>query len=382
MPAPIKLSGIARTSPTLWSHMRLCRLRAALAAMPEADRWVLHDPRAWLGSAFHRLMEAMRRGAVQAEAQPIWNAAIAETAAAVLRHPLDRRFTVPERWPSYFLVRQRALALAAKLGAPRRPEGHAARTVHATAGPAHLPERRFEARGRKLVGRPDYYDGHTLTEYKSSLPDATWSGATEILDGFRRQLRLYAVIVADVSGSWPATGRIVAASGQTLEVKLDPAACNAEADAAVAALDSLNEALSGGVAVEGLGAPSPSACTGCSFQIICPSFWQQLGHGCLDGFSEAALEGVIERLESGPDGDLYTAYVAARSASRQLNPEQAIVLRKSVHGELASSDVGSYCRLVGGKARPDGRLGADFSTVAFAVHDLPTLENSSPGAKS
>lgn len=357
--------------------MRLCRLRAALAATPEADRWVLHDPRAWLGKAFHRLMESMHRGAAPADTEPIWNAAIKEAVAAAANHPLDRRFAAPERWPSYFLVRQRALALAANVGAPRRPEGAEVRTDTASQGPARGPERRFEARGGRLVGRPDYYDGHVLTDYKSSLPDPAWPGAAEIVESFRRQLRLYAVIVADALGQRPSSGRVVAASGQTLEVEIDPAGCNAEADAALAGLDALNRALNAGAAPEGLAAPAASACSGCPFQIICPAFWQQLGRGRLKGLTDAALEGILERLEPGPDGDLYTAYVTARAASTDLNREQAVVLRKSVHGELVPSDAGSSCRLAGGRVRPDGRFGTDFATVVFAVPGLPRLENSS-----
>jgi hypothetical protein len=357
--------------------MRLCPLRAALATTSEADRWVLHDPRAWLGNAFHRLMEAMRRGTTPRDAEAIWSASIKEAVAAALNHPLDRRFAAPERWPSYYLVRQRAFALAAKVGASCRPDVAGVRTSETSHGPPRGSERRFEARGGRLVGKPDYYDGHILIEYKSSLPDAAWSGAAEIVENFRRQLRLYAVIIAGVSGKWPTSGRIVAASGQTLEVETDPASCNAEADAALAALDALTGALSAGVHPESLALPAASACSGCPFQIICPGFWRQLGHDRMDGFTEAALEGKLRRLEPGPDGDLYTAYVTTRWASRNLNSEQAIVLRKSIHGEVASSDVGSYCRLAGGRVRPDGRLGADFSTVIFAVSNLPTLENSS-----
>src|SRR5262249_40532565 len=154
--------------------------------------------------------------------------AIGEAAAAALSHPLARRFSAPERWPSYFLVRQRALALAAKLVASRKPEGTEVRKAQKSEGLAHRAERRFEARGGRLVGRPDYYDGQTLTEYKSSLPDAAWPGAAAVIDGFRRQVQLYAVIVADALGKWPVSGRVVAASGQTLDIKIDPAACSAE----------------------------------------------------------------------------------------------------------------------------------------------------------
>jgi hypothetical protein len=354
--------------------MRLCALRAALAATPDANSWVLHDPRAWLGTAFHKLMEAMRSGATPADSERIWNAAIAEAVAAARDHALDRRYLAPERWPSYYLVRQRAFALAAKVSASRRPKGCDVRAFQLREEPLRGPERRFEARGGRLVGRPDYYDGHTLTEYKSSLPDAAWTGAAEILDGFRRQVRLYAVIIAEVFGRWPTSGRVVAASGQVIEVDIDSVACNAEANAALGTLDALNSALTSGKTAEDLAHPSASACSSCPFQILCPAFWRHLGLPGMNDLTEAVLEGVLERLESGPDGDLYTAYITAQSTNGHLNGQQAVVLRESVHGRLAPSDVGSSCRLVSGRARPDGRLGADLSTIVFAVPNLPRLE--------
>lgn len=162
------------------------------------------------------------------------------------------------------------------------------------------------------------------------------------------------------------------------EIKIDPAACSAEADAALAALDAVNEGLNSGAAPGDLAAPAVSACSGCPFQIICPVFWPKLGHGGLTEFTDAALEGILERLEPGPDGDLYTVYITARSAAQHLNRNQAVVLRKSVHGELAPHDTGTYCRLAGGRVRPDGRLGADCSTVVLATSNLPRLENPPP----
>src|SRR5215472_12368608 len=115
MSSRIILSKIPRTTPTLWSHMRVCELRAALASAPEADRWVLHDPRAWLGTAFHRVMETTRPGATLANAERVWDAAVAQAGDAASLHPLDSRYATPQRWPSYFLVRQRALASASEI---------------------------------------------------------------------------------------------------------------------------------------------------------------------------------------------------------------------------------------------------------------------------
>ncbi len=372
MPTPLSLSEIPRTSPTLWSHMRLCGLRAVLASTLEADRWVLHDPRAWLGTAFHRVMEAAgRNGAAAADAEAVWNAAIANAVAAATSHPLDSRFSIPERWPGYFLVRQRALALASKtaatIGAP--DAGAGSRASNKTGG----AERRLQARGGRLAGRPDRFDAHTITEYKSSLPDPSWSGAEEVIDGFRRQVRLYAVIIAEATGVWPAHGRVVAASGQIIDVPLDPAACGAEADAALAALDTVNRGLAPGTAPEALARPAPLACGGCPFQAICPAFWRWLHGADAQQLADVGADGILQGIELGQDGDLYTAFLALRFSTHQLNVEQSLVLRRSVHGDLTASGPGARWRIVSARLRPDGRLRADISTVVFAVRNLPAL---------
>jgi hypothetical protein len=170
--------------------MRLCRLRGALAATHETDRWVLHDPRAWLGIAFHRVMKAIRPGATPADAELVWNTAVAQAAAAASLHPLDSRFSIPERWPSYFLLRQRALASASKIASRARPTSDSRLACSASPETARGPERLFEARDGRLAGRPDHFDGHNLTEYKSALPDPAWPGAAELLDTGRNSYRL------------------------------------------------------------------------------------------------------------------------------------------------------------------------------------------------
>src|SRR5688572_13598791 len=113
MNGDVVLTPLARTTPTLWSHMRLCSLRGAFASSRAIDSWSLHDPRAWLGTAFHKVMEAARwPDATTATLAEAWAAAVDQAAKAAAQHRLDLRFAVPERWPGYFLVRQRALSSA------------------------------------------------------------------------------------------------------------------------------------------------------------------------------------------------------------------------------------------------------------------------------
>ncbi len=360
MAGRITLTPLARTSPTLWSHMRLCGLRGALAASRNADLWVLHDPRAWLGTAFHKVMEWPDATAVDAEA--VWAAAIDEAVAAAARHPLDARFAAPERWPGYYLIRQRALASAADAAARNgRREPPAVPSLSAG---ARGRERGLEARGGRLVGRPDRFDGGTLTEYKSSLPDPAWSGAAAVLDSIHRQLRLYAAIIAEATGRWPARGRIVAASGQMMDVPLVPATCDAEASDALAALDALNRGLASNTDPETLAQPRPAACGTCPFQALCPAFWRWLEGAGPQDLPEAVAEGILDRTELGQDGDLYTAYLALHGPAAPPREAQPLVLRRSTHGDLTGSLPGARWRIVSAKVRPDGRLRADPLTGA------------------
>jgi len=60
MAPPLVIEPLASTSPTLADEMKLCWLRAGLASCRESASWVLHDPRLWLGTALHSLLEKAR----------------------------------------------------------------------------------------------------------------------------------------------------------------------------------------------------------------------------------------------------------------------------------------------------------------------------------
>jgi hypothetical protein len=353
--------------------MRLCALRGAFAASSAAGSLVLHDPRAWLGTAFHKVMEAAAQpGATEAAAEQTWTTAVAEAATAAALHPLDARYAAPDRWPGYFLLRQRALASAKRIIAENVGGQRKVPPGSSTSGSGASAERLLLARGGRLAGRPDLFDGGVLTEYKSSIPDPAWRGAAAIVEGFRRQLRLYAAIIAETLGRWPAQGRIVAASGQTMDVPLDPRACEAEVSDALAALDSLDQQLAGGASPSVLARPGEEACAGCPFQALCPPFWPWLAAAGSVGLPETAAAGVLYRIEPGLDGDLYTAYLSVHQPS--VPPGiLPLVLRRSVHGDLTASPAGADWRIISAKQKPDGRLRADPSTCVFALDDLPSV---------
>lgn len=358
----ITLRRLRRTSPTAWANMRLCRLMAVLDAAPEAEVWVLHNPSAWLGTAFHRLMA--NRPPTEQDAEDLWSDIIRQLVAAATGHRLNRRFAKFERWPGYFLVKQRAIASAV------RPRGARSTGQRESVTQSAGRERLLEARGGRLVGKPDLYDRQAVTEYKSSLPDASWEDAQTIIEGYWPQLRLYAVLIGE-AGSWPAAMRIVSAAGQTLERPVDRRECEAEADVAVRELDATNEIIER-AAVHQLASPNEIACGQCRYQAICPAFWPWAAASGWPRLRREAARGVLVGFEQGADGDLYSITLQLDGRFGGGGP-QALALRKSIHGDLTGLKVGDHIRVTQALARPDGRLRADILTCVAGETNIPRL---------
>lgn len=361
----VQIGPIPRTTPTLWSYMRLCALRAALSASREAEEWVLHDPRAWLGIAFHHLMSARPRDT--AEATRLWDAAVGQLMSVLLSHRLDVRYAKPERWPGYYLLRQRAIASAIQSAGDRSSPQQLARAKP----PSHGSEKLLTARNGRLAGRPDHFGRRVVTEYKSMLPDPSWQAAESILDGYWRQLKLYAVLLGEM-GQWPATARIVSASGQSLERDINRNDCENEADAAVAALEAMNNSLVRDGEVSAIATPEEISCGQCQYQAICPAFWSWHASAGWPKLRDSAARGRLESVALGLDGDLYTIALHLEG-SRGWSREQNLVLRRSIHGDLTGCAAGTWVKVVSASEWPDGRLKADISTCVFSEGDLPEL---------
>jgi len=351
--------------------MRICPLRAGLASCREAAEWVLHDPRLWLGTVLHVLAEkAMREGV----ADPVgaWDDEIAKFVQHIGSHQFDKRFSDPSRWPSYFLTRRRALTLVAKLNSAKRHSPSGARPQ-----PSSGTERRLTARGGRLVGRPDRFDRSSITDIKSNLPDRATPLGTEIFNRYQRQIRIYAAIIAESLGFWPRKGIVAGASGETVEFGLVPTDCDAEADAAVTDLAAWNGALSSAVRASDIATPSESACSSCRFQLVCPVFWEWLARRNPNGLAEpapVAVSGQLNSVQIGNDGDLQTVILTEVSSTVSGTTTASVVTRRSIHGELQTSDVNSICRITGAGVRRDGRLIADWSTLLVPKDRIPAID--------
>ncbi len=214
----------------------------------------------------------------------------------------------PERWPGYYLVRQRAIALGESRRAAAAPwRGRAVRRAVrrrlAEANACSQPARGGPPAGRiSSTAPPSPNTSRRCRTRPGRTPPALSTGT-------RRQLRLYSVLIGEM-GSWPATARIVAAPGQVLEEPVHRPACEAEADAAISGLDAMNHALSTDTRGRGSGESWPSGVR------TAPLSWgsaRPSGHGVKRAHGpellEPAARGTLLSVDPGLDGDLYAVNV-------------------------------------------------------------------------
>src|SRR5438093_4390549 len=181
--------------------MRNCPLQAALSRIPEIRSVVLGKPKAWLGTAYHEVLENLpsERIVGQSDDEMIrhfWDSAIADLRNRAAEHPLDRRFASPERWPRYHLVRASLQIRARQLLAEMR-------TVEppAPAPALALREQQFVGMEGKLIGKPDVVLPQEIRDYKSgSLYEEDADGIEVVKTSYLRQLRLYGHLVRENRG--------------------------------------------------------------------------------------------------------------------------------------------------------------------------------------
>lgn len=270
---------------------------------------------------------------------------------------LEKRFVpLRETAPKYEVARLRAEARAGELA--RRPAAGEARADEATASP-HGYELRVESADGLIAGRIDRAlateHGTILQDYKSGAIFSLQEGdARPIKPEYALQLRLYAALYHEATGTWPVRLELVPLAGDPQSVSFSQEECLHLLDRAKEILINVNEQLGhvsdGWDAIEAsLATPSPAACRFCSFRPACSQYlstdhadddreWPadvcgsfesltKLGNGRLilrlarrDGthvFVRDLSEEVAAEMASAPEGTLVGAFNVRRTGSPQ-----------------------------------------------------------------
>lgn len=376
----LELLPITAVSPTLAETIRTCQLRAGLSKTPKSYDFVLGNPKAWLGTAYHEVLERIGDVDLAEEsfdnaAERLWEEAISVQYQHSLLHPLNRRYGLPATWPGYFVARASAFLRAAEL-VPNPSGGVGFRTnPQSRVSGSVVREQTFKAHNGKLVGRPDLIRGPEIIDYKSgSILEQDESTLTEVVKAaYVRQLRIYGFLVKETLGYWADRGVLLPFAGAAIEIALDPSDCEKEANEAVAVLDGYNARLTTASGADDLANPSQEKCKWCPFKLLCAPFWRTVRPDWWPQLDGAVVEGVVDKQPTSIHGGASTAISlnieseGSQSRGIQLAP---LNLNTQLAATIAAGD---RVRLVGLRPRMDGSLVPSQRTVLARVEDLPTV---------
>lgn len=376
----LELLPIQAVSPTLAETIRACKLRAGLSKNSKSYEFVLGNPKAWLGTAYHEVLERigdvdLTKESFDNAAERLWGEAISVQYQHSLLHPLNRRYGPPATWPGYFVARASAFLRAAELAANPLREG-SFRTSPQSAGTSSVVrEQIFKAHNGKLVGRPDLIRGREIVDYKSgSILEQDESTQTEVVKAaYVRQLRIYGFLVKETLGFWADRGVLLPFAGAAVEVSLDPHDCEREADDAVAVLNGYNTLLTATSGLKDFANPTPDKCKWCPFKLLCEPFWAAVNSDWWPQLDGAVVEGVVDQQPVAIHGGAAMAIsVNIESDGSSLRSIQVAPLNPNTQLAVAVTS-GDRVRLVGLRIRPDGSLISSQRTILARVGDLPTV---------
>ena len=366
---PLVLASISAVSPSLAEVLRVCPLRGGLSRAEGAGRFVLGQPKAWLGTAYHAVLEGAAGSGAAAAHEEAWLAAINEQHDRARQHPLDQRFGPPERWPGYHLIRAMALLRAQEIGSPSSNSG---RPGAAESGGA-AREQWLSGAGGRLVGRPDLVRGNAVIDYKTGdIYEQGDSSAAKA--SYVRQLQIYAFLVKERTGRWPVRGVLLPMEGPPLEVELEPAACDRASAEAVSLLDQYNRMIVAGVAPARLATPSPEACKWCPYQVLCSAFWAAADESWIDQIGVAAIGGSAPAAPRPiHDGAALALSLTVNEGTGPRGEVGLAPLNPKVHPSLAQVMAGTRVRVTGLARRADGTVIPAVRTVVAPLDDLPDV---------
>ncbi len=221
---------VARLAPTSLPSFAECRLRGIWQAVRQPPL-LPSSAAARLGTIVHRLLEEAGGGSFSPVTDPDvielrWCELVANAEQAMATNPLERRSVPLEANIKKFeVLRLRAVARALELAQNITDPSGRARDAAVT---PYGYELRVASADGLIAGRIDRVipasGGPVLQDYKSGAifslrPD----GETELKPAYTFQLRLYAVLYYEATGTWPSKLQLVPLAGAPHDVSFSPA---------------------------------------------------------------------------------------------------------------------------------------------------------------
>lgn len=278
-------------------------MRAAFVQMPGGHN--LRTPAMRLGIVCHQVLDKM------VSSRSLWDETWLPELDTVWRESVQGEagtIDVAERWPNYQLKRARLRRTAGQL--------HEL-LVSLPADAVVMPEQAMVALDGRLRGRPDLVvraaNTHRVIDYKTG-PGVDRQTLT-VRPAYARQLQLYALLEAEVSGHWPDSAHLFPLEGEPVAIAISEDECRQLARDALRLLDLFNETSPGGQPPT----ISMETCSVCDYATGCGPFWSVYSAEWAPSF--VAIHGMVLAVFTSPLGGV----------SLEVQSTQASAVAETVH---------------------------------------------------
>lgn len=335
--------------PSSVNRLLSCSRQFSYAADPNFSWLRTSNTFASLGIAAHELTKMVWRGffksvsdeSLKSTLESEWLRLVVEQHQVLSKQWPGRKVPQPQDWP-YFALTQAKTVRRLRTDIKNHNEKSG---VGSSQADKPLVERELSDDSIRLKGVPDRVvfveNGFYVFDIKTGHSIGSIEGP------YRRQLLLYAHLVAKTTGKRPLKIAIVKAGGETLWEDIDDshvARCVEEVTVEVGNFVSGDRT--------GAASPSPSVCRFCEFKVVCRGFWEDSRHEWAD------LRGVVGEVTSRVD--------AATFQVRQKFPIEGSGRIVAVSNVPDNTPVGNLVAIVDGYLK-DGVLRGSWYTKCVPV---------------
>ena len=362
-----KLQSITKLSPTLFSTLKQCPLRAGLS-QARAQRTTRSSTTALLGIIAHRVLEKagmVNRGSedLRIQAEAIWDKTVEQMEEDLQSSPLDKHLLPISKLKKYYLQQEYTIC--------RYEEIALSRGISETQVVAR--ERKFDNVTDGFTGKPDVVlrkeNGLVIIDYKSTELSDDLEDQEKKIESWRQQILFYASLVKEEFGEWPVDGEIRLLNKEVISIPIDPQKVNALSAEAQTLKEDYNARVEMGVPHSKLAQYSVDNCRFCDFKGACNTFWKENPQPIPGTDDYGYLSGRVLKLASGGN-NRYSIVIASEKSDGSSQEWEVSNLSTEQFGNLGELERGTLVRLIDFKIDSDDSYRAK-PTQNSVIWELP-----------
>ena len=362
-----KLHSITKLSPTLFSTLKQCSLRAGLR-QAKAQQTTRSAKAALLGTIAHRVLE--KAGTIsrdsedlRTQVEAIWDQVVEEMEKELQTSPLDNCLLPIGKWKKYFVLQQRTIRRCEEIAS-----SHGISETQVIAS-----ERKFDSVRDGFTGKPDLIlrraNGLVIIDYKSTELSDDSQNREEKIGSWQQQILFYASIVKETFGEWPVGSEIRLLNKEVISIPIDLQKVKALLEEAQTLKEEYNAKIAAGMPPSALAQYSVDNCRFCEFKGSCNTFWKENPQPIPGTDDYGCLEGRVLRLTTGGNNK-YSIVIASENSDSSWQEWQISNLSAEQFGNLEELEQGTLVRLIDFKIEPNDSYRAK-PTQSSVIWELP-----------